>query len=1686
MKLTAAFAALAAVQRGWGLMAEAAKYEQQVRALNNLAASYNSNGNKIIADLKRISDGTINTITLVEKAGTAMMLGIAPEKISKLMEIARATARMTGQEVSTAFDNIAMAVGRQSKMILDNLGIIVSVESANRTYAVQLKKTADNLSDTEKKAAFLNATIAAGEDLIARMGQQSDTTKDKMDRLKASVDNARLMIGQGLIRVVLGATGAFQWLAAGVMTVIAIIPKLLEYMARANAKIYEWTGQTERMKASLSEAASLKKGYEDMLGAAGELAGKAADNFSAMVSSTEDMAGATNRAIPPIDGVTDTLDAAAKAAQKLREEWAKLKAELDFEKATAGMDDLDKKLAEIERDIAKMRANPNADLKLIDEIELQRQTAAIKAWYDEYLQEQIKAKENFDRQEKAKQDSIAKGAQETADAIKKQYDADGQLLRDKLELYKDLTGFEDEYRQVQLDWIERIKKEEIKATGDVAAAEKKAAKERAQIEYNLFKTKTDYIASGFGQLQSAFTEIAGVYEKGSDAARQWEQAAKAMEIAQKAVAVVQAVAAIATQGLGDPYTAFARIAAMAATMGALLATIGESVGGGGGSSVKSAPSYAFSSSVLGGEAGAESESLKKSWEYLEETYDMEYEKLTKIYNELKNLNSNITGLVTSIVRPGGVSYAGIDAGEFKSSTAQFIEDKFDNLVGLITAPFRAIGLGFLDPLGKLVGGWVSSAWNSIFGGNMTRTITGQGIQLSIPSVSAMLSGANVGARSYTSVHEHTEGGWFHSDKNKYYSLYGEVSAQVTDLFASVFTNISGTLVELAKGLGQDVNAALGYFFGPIEINLQGMNAEQINKAILEHVSAMSDAAVDALFGQLLKGYQELGESLTTTAVRLMVDKEIVLEVLEQTRQSYTSTVEDTIAFSEALIKLAGDLETLTDVTSKYYKSFMTEEEKQIDLQEQLTITLGDFNAILPATRNAYRSLVEGLDLTTDHGRYAYITLLKLAETADGYYSYLEDLANTRFEFENELLELQGKAEEALARERQKELDAMDSTLRPLQQLVWLTQDWAEKISQANSEAADAISQQISLASSAASASRSAANEYRNIIKSLTDAQESIRGGSTAEMQQRFESLFAIAMTGDRKALSALPGAAGKLLAGSLASSTSALDYARDQGKMLLALEQAKTISEGMVDWNEYHATLLETQVSVLEQIRDELGQENPNLDALERQAGLLESIGGLLQQQTTAIVNSNGEQVLLLHDQNGIITAANVLTTTQTGQIALGNSWLEKIKTGITAEIINSNLIIRDQNGLIMASNQLLVDQTGKITVGNTLTDEQTAQVIAGNATQDVIANLSSLDTSYSAEMLNALVSREVSQANSLENILTANTTTVSLLRRLVDLTTASAMEKSLAEIKSAYETIQSASTSLQTAMATNNKATQTLAAAQGAASQAPLTLADVLAKNAGTAYSSANAPAQPGVYSEALGRMSKEQLITNLFNSGLGSVITQKEYSYIATNYNDRWQGYAHYYLDENGVLRSAAGGSYHADLGEGWSTGGPTSSAYITAGVQASLAANESAKQSAVVSALAATQQAMKEVETANQKLAEAQAFYSALVSKYETTYGTPPGFASGGPFSGGLRIVGENGPELEYTGPSHIVNASKTEALLNNNVVLIEELRALRSELKAGLYQTAKNTGQTARVLDRTLTKWDEIGLPAEATP
>ena len=82
--------------------------------------------------------------------------------------------------------------------------------------------------------------------------------------------------------------------------------------------------------------------------------------------------------------------------------------------------------------------------------------------------------------------------------------------------------------------------------------------------------------------------------------------------------------------------------------------------------------------------------------------------------------------------------------------------------------------------------------------------------------------------------------------------------------------------------------------------------------------------------------------------------------------------------------------------------------------------------------------------------------------------------------------------------------------------------------------------------------------------------------------------------------------------------------------------------------------------------------------------------------------------------------------------------------------------------------------------------------------------------------------------------------------------------------------------------------------------------------------------------------------------------------------------------------------------------------------------------------------------------------------------------PGFAGGGMHSGGLRWVGENGPELEATGPSRIWNAQQLSGAMGGGNTerlesLIEGLTNRVAALQAELVAIKTNTGQMAEQID-----------------
>lgn len=97
--------------------------------------------------------------------------------------------------------------------------------------------------------------------------------------------------------------------------------------------------------------------------------------------------------------------------------------------------------------------------------------------------------------------------------------------------------------------------------------------------------------------------------------------------------------------------------------------------------------------------------------------------------------------------------------------------------------------------------------------------------------------------------------------------------------------------------------------------------------------------------------------------------------------------------------------------------------------------------------------------------------------------------------------------------------------------------------------------------------------------------------------------------------------------------------------------------------------------------------------------------------------------------------------------------------------------------------------------------------------------------------------------------------------------------------------------------------------------------------------------------------------------------------------------------------------------------------------------------------------------------------------------------PAFADGGMHTGGIRLVGENGPELEVTGPSRIYNAQQTASMLSGGGDVASEVRAMREEmtmLRAEARATAINTGRQADLMKRVTRNGEAMTVQTDSTP
>lgn len=221
-------AAWITVSKAWDLMEEAAQFQEQKAALNNLAGQYNTTADSIIASLVQVSDGLISNQDAVAVAAKGLLVGLNPAQLTKFMEVVKETTNVTGKSVSESFEMLINAAATGRERALKEMGIIVDLGGAYKEYAASIGKSADELTESEKQTAGVNAILGKSSEILKSLGNQADSTADKMEQFTVMMKNLKLGVGEALIIGVAGGVSALMGFSAAFNWAVGVIAYGLE------------------------------------------------------------------------------------------------------------------------------------------------------------------------------------------------------------------------------------------------------------------------------------------------------------------------------------------------------------------------------------------------------------------------------------------------------------------------------------------------------------------------------------------------------------------------------------------------------------------------------------------------------------------------------------------------------------------------------------------------------------------------------------------------------------------------------------------------------------------------------------------------------------------------------------------------------------------------------------------------------------------------------------------------------------------------------------------------------------------------------------------------------------------------------------------------------------------------------------------------------------------------------------------------------------------------------------------------------------------------------------------------------------------------------------------------------------------------------------------------------------------
>lgn len=447
---------------------------------------------------------------------------------------------------------------------------------------------------------------------------------------------------------------------------------------------------------------------------------------------------------------------------------------------------------------------------------------------------------------------------------------------------------------------------------------------------------------------------------------------EAMNVAIQVANVAKAIGAVLTQAQGDPYTAFARMAAMAAAVAALGVSIASFSSAGDIDPTEERQKLQGAGSLLG-DAEAKSESIMNA---LDITADATSELVginRGMLSALTALKNGLTGATTQLLR-GGVSGEDISIPDAKSA----------GWVSLIS------GGGILDMIGL---GFISDFLSKILGGKTKLLDTG--LEIEGGAITDLIN--EVMVRAFADVKSKK---WF-GGKYKFGTLFEELDESVGKQLALVFGSIVDTVMEAALALGIPLSAIeerlAAFEVETQKISMEDMTGAEQQEALLAVFSKIfDDLAIDIV--PFIDQFQKVGEGLGETLVRVATSVQVMQEALKMLGIGLDVTDPEKFAqIAVGMMEMASGIDQFITQLQNFVSKFATEEWQNSIAVEAVIRGFEQLDITLPETRKGLWNLVQGLDLTTEAGRRQLAIILELTGSLDTYYDILEDIDKKRIQ-----------------------------------------------------------------------------------------------------------------------------------------------------------------------------------------------------------------------------------------------------------------------------------------------------------------------------------------------------------------------------------------------------------------------------------------------------------------------------------------------------------------------------------------------------------------------------------------------------------------------------------------------------------------------------------------------------------------